>query len=151
MNNMRNRILGIALSFVAAGFLTSQAKGQSVEGTFQLASEVHWSQAVLEPGEYHISITARRSEAVKLITIQSEKKEFSLFAIAQEPEKPQTLSCLKIVTTNGGSFVQELAAADLDSRFIFPTPKIRHQGLSSSVQAQKKTFAVLISPAQKAR
>jgi hypothetical protein len=148
---MRNRILGIALSFVAAGVLASQAKGQSVEGTFQLASEVHWSQAVLEPGEYHISIISGSSENVKLITIQSEQTEISFFGITQALEKADTLSCLKIVTTNGGSFVQELAAPDLDSRFVFPTPKIRRQGMSSGLHPEQKTFAVLISPVQKAR
>ena len=146
---MRNRILGIALSFVAAGVLASQAKGQSVEGTFQLSSEVHWSQAVLEPGEYHISITAISSETVKLITIQSEQKEISFFGIAQASEKPETLSCLKIVSTNAGNFVQELASSDLGTRFVFLTPKIRRQGMTSGLHPEQKTFAVLISPAQK--
>lgn len=148
---MRNRILGIALSFVAAGALASQARGQSVEGTFQLASEVHWSQAVLEPGEYHISIASGPSEDVKLITIQWEQKEISFFGITQTPEKPDTLSCLKIVTMNGSSFVQELAAADLGTRFVFLTPKVRRQGMSSSLHPEQKTFAVLISPVQQAR
>lgn len=151
MNLIYRPVLGIAVSLFALVSVTSQAHAQSTEGEFQLSSEVHWGHAILEPGQYHIRITGTSSDfsQVRQIVLESSTKQTILLSMMMSGEMPEKASYLQIDTLNGMSFVHELDSADLQAKFLFAAPKVRHQSISLGRPMGKTTVAVLILPVKK--
>ena len=150
-NFMYRPVLGIAISLFALVAVASPAHAQSTEGTFQLSSEVHWGHAILQPGEYHIRIAGTASEfsTVKQITLESSDKTTVLLSMGLAGGAPGTVSCLKIDSLNGVSFVHELDSVDLQAKFFFAAPKVRHESVSLGRPLGKTSVAVLILPVRK--
>jgi hypothetical protein len=121
MHSRSSRILGLATLAVGLGLTATRASAQ--QATFHLPFVTHWGPAVLESGDYKLSVLAGESGS-HLIHVS--EPGHSNMVLAQSTEiQPRQIdrSSLELVNVNGAYFVRRYKSAVTGQVFTFPVPK----------------------------
>lgn len=112
------RIVSLA-AFAAFASTVMQAAQQA---TFHLPVAVHWGRAVLQPGDYKMSMPAISLDQVAFRIANADRAIYALPA-GTHPQKNSDSSFLKLVEVNGEYFVGEFSSGPDGKVFKFPVPK----------------------------
>ncbi len=122
-----NRIL--ALGMLSAAVTFAAGNGVGGQATFHLPVEAHWGMAVLEPGDYSMTLPDL-SHGQEVFVVRGSANAFVL-PIVTNTEKASDANYLKLQKVNGTYFVIEYQAGVEGKAYEFSTPKAaRHQAIA---------------------
>ncbi len=110
----------LALSVMA---IASTAYGQA---TFHLPVSVHWGQATLAAGDYHMG-TVEPGTSVPVFYVHDQSRGILEMAGRSDPEETGGKSYLKLVEVNGEYFVKEYISGAKGKKYYFMLPKSVHR------------------------
>jgi hypothetical protein len=111
------------LALSALSFAPSLASAQNAAGTFTLAHEVHWQNAVVPAGTYRFTMGANGpSELLTLRKISGSGAGFMLLVNDTDESKPTDASRLVVVSTAGGRFVSTMQLPEFGLTLHFTVP-----------------------------
>jgi hypothetical protein len=123
MKSIRKFVYAAVLMLSAFNFAPSLASAQEASGTFTLAHEVHWQNAVVPAGKYRFTIeTNGPSELLTLRKISGRGAGFMLLVTDTEESQPSDLSQLVVVPRPGGSFVSTMQLPEFGMTLHFAVP-----------------------------
>ena len=111
----------VSVFALAVGLSASQANAQRLKGTFNLPFQAHWGQAVLEPGEYVVRLSAGPS-MYPVIYVSGQGQTIMVTPTtygATESER----SYLRIENVGQTHVIREFRAGVAGELFTFPIPK----------------------------
>ncbi len=115
---------GRAFSFAAVaaglGILALQASAQQAK--FNLPVEAHWGSAVLEPGDYTVSLPQADS-AAHIFHLFGDGHGSMVMPTTTEPKPITNHSYLELVKVDGTYYVREYKSGHTGKTFIFGVPK----------------------------
>jgi len=123
MKSIRKFVYAAALTFSAFNFAPSLASAQDAGGTFTLAHEVHWQNAVVPAGKYRFTIESTGpAEMLTLRRVSGTGMGFMLIATATEDSQPSEVSQLVLVSRSGESFVSTMQLPEFGVTLHFVVP-----------------------------
>ena len=120
MNLTRKRALNV-IAF-AATFLFTAFGAHAEQAKFNLPIEVHWGSAVLEPGEYTISVPLAQSWPQQIVLMLN-GKAVALLPLTESGGNDSSRSYLQLVSVRNTYFVSEYNSGSTGKRFTFRIPK----------------------------
>jgi hypothetical protein len=90
-------------------------------GKFTLSSEIYWGTAVLEPGDY--TITMPSASAPNLIFLRGQNTAAIFFAVGSDSKAVSELSRLTLVEVDGKYIVRAFEEGDLGLVLDYRLPK----------------------------
>ncbi len=113
-----------AALFACAIMVSSATASAQVlfRGTMELANQTRWSQAVLQPGTYEVTVEQLLREG-RVIHISGHGYQAAILAGSSESAKSATNGKLEIVQVNGMDVVRRFDAGSLGVSFAFHVPK----------------------------
>lgn len=134
MNLVKNYASSLSLFALAAGLMASQANAQNATGTFKLPFQAHWGNAVLEPGEYTISLPSESTMSPIMQVSGQGKTIMVLMAVSGRTESGR--SYLRVENIGQAHVIRELDYGATGRLIRFSVPKsVRNQaGLERSAQ-----------------
>jgi hypothetical protein len=129
----------VVLAGLIAGALPLSAQ-QLYRGTFELPVVTHWNGAVLEPGEY--TVTVEQGLSLRLIRIQGEGRTAVAVAGTFNIEPFAENGRLTFENVGGAYVIREFDAGPLGQSFKFDVPKAL-QRQSASGDARTRDSVVL--------
>jgi hypothetical protein len=117
----KNYAWSVSVFALAIGLSATQANAQGLKGTFNLPFQTHWGQAVLEPGEYVVRLSAGLSMyPVIYVSGQGQTIMVSPGTYgATESER----SYLRVENVGQTHVIREFRSAVAGELFTFPIPK----------------------------
>jgi hypothetical protein len=122
MNFVKRCALSVSILAVAAGLTASQANAQALKGTFNLPFEAHWGTAVLQPGEYRMSI-ARQPSTLPVIYLTSQGKTVMVLVGSSRAIPESERSYLRIENIGQAHVIREFNSGVTGNQLIFLVPK----------------------------
>ena len=123
MNTIRRYIYVVTLALSALNFAPSTASAQDAAGTFTLAHEVHWQNAMVPSGSYRFTIeSSGPSEMLTLRNLGKSGATFMLLVTDAEESKPSDLSQLVVVSRSSGSYVRAMQLPEFGVTLHFAVP-----------------------------
>jgi len=123
MKSIRRFAYAAVLTLSALNIAPSLASAQDVAGTFTLAHEVHWQNAIVPAGTYRFSMgAAGPSELLTLSKISGDGAGFMLLVPDTEVSNPSDVSRLLVVSRTGGSFVSTMQLPEFGVTLHFAVP-----------------------------
>ena len=123
MNFRMHYTLGAALVALALGVTAPSANAQeNYKGTFNLPFETHWGGAVLQPGEYTVSIEGG-VYGPKIIRVRGNGQVATALAPAYEVKPVTDSGHLKLVKVGGVYTLYRLDAGLIGQSYTFSLPK----------------------------
>lgn len=120
MNFKSSPILGLVALAAGLGLTATSASAQ--QATFHLPFAAHWGAAVLEPGDYKLSVPVE-SSGTHLIQVSEYGHSRRMLPQSMDVQGHLDGSSLEIVTVNGAHFVRRYKSAFTGQVFTFPVPK----------------------------
>jgi hypothetical protein len=111
------------LALGAWNFAPTLASAQEARGSFTLAHEVRWQNAVVPAGEYTFSLASRGPAQLLLLRkVSGGGAGFMLLTAETEPAKASELSALVLVERSGRSFVSSMGLPAYGITLNFTVP-----------------------------
>jgi hypothetical protein len=111
------------LALSTLNFAPSLASAQDAAGTFTLAHEVHWLNAVVPPGKYRFTLGAdSRSELLTLRKVSGGGAGFILLVTDADSSQPSDVSRLVLVSRPSGTFVSTMQLPEFGMTLHFAVP-----------------------------
>jgi hypothetical protein len=141
VNLVINRTLSLSLFALAVGLTASQANAQSAKGTFNLPFQAHWGTAVLEPGEYTISLPPASSMS-PIVQVSGQGKTI-MVVMGMSGSTDSERSYLRIENIGQAHVVRELDYGATGRLIRFPVPKsVRNQAALERSAQDTRVVAV---------
>jgi hypothetical protein len=116
-----SRAVGLTAVAVGLGVIAVPASAQ--QAAFHLPFEAHWGSALLEPGDYRISIPTGESPS-HIVHLFGAGKGSMVIPESTEIRRPTVdHSSLELVNVKGTYFVREYKSAPTGQVFTFGVPK----------------------------
>jgi hypothetical protein len=123
MRSIRRFVYAAVLTLSALNFTPTLASAQDATGTFTLAHEVHWQNAIVPAGKYRFTIAAAGpSELLTLSKISGGTAGFMVLVPDTEESQPSDVSRLVVVSRPGGSFVSTMQLPEFGVTLHFAVP-----------------------------
>jgi hypothetical protein len=123
MKSIRMFAYAAALTLSALNFAPSLASAQEAAGTFTLAHEVHWQNAIVPAGTYRFTSEATGpSELLTLQKISGSRAAFMLLVNDTGASRPTDSSRLVVISTPNGSFVRTMQLPESGVTLHFAVP-----------------------------
>jgi hypothetical protein len=113
------------------------------QGKFTLPFKAHWGQAVLEPGEYTISVPIDVSWS-KVMALSGQGKTVYIVSGFETGLPYSDRSYLTIKSVNGTHYVREFNSGLTGRSFTFPAPKSVRREVRMGAIPQDNNLAVTI-------
>jgi hypothetical protein len=123
MNILVGRILNLA---ALAAFASTGLMQGAQQATFHLPVTAHWGRAVLEPGDYKMSLPAPYPGENQFLVRGARHSAFEL-PMLTDIKKPSRSSSLQLVKINGNYFVRQVSIGSTGKTFTFSVPKTSHR------------------------
>jgi hypothetical protein len=140
VNLVKNCAFGVSLFALAAGFTATKANAQSAKGTFNLPFQAYWGNAVLEPGEYTISIPPASSMSPAIQVSGQGKTVMVLMGVSGRTDSEG--SYLTVESIGQAHVIRELDYGATGRLIRFPVPKSARNEAASERTAQNTTVEV---------
>jgi hypothetical protein len=115
-----NFVTVVGIMAIALGLSASMAKAEEV--TFSLPFEARWGNAVLEPGDYKMSVPSS-SSGIQVFTLTGNGKTLMFPSGGISYGTPTERSYLELVNRGGMYNVQEFSSGSTGRSFRFPVFK----------------------------
>jgi hypothetical protein len=123
MKSIRRFAYTAVLVLSALNFAPSLASAQDASGTFTLAHEVHWQNAVVPAGTYRFTMGANGpSQLLTLSKVSGSKAGFMLLVNDTDASQPKDASRLVVVSTPEGRFVSTMQLPEFGLTLHFNVP-----------------------------
>ncbi len=123
MKSIRKVAFAAVLTLSALNFAPSLASAQDAGGSFTLAHEVHWQNAVVPAGDYRFTLQAMGpSEMLTLTKITGRPASFMLFAKVTEAAPGSEAGRLVIQSKFGESYVSAMDLPQFEVTLHFAAP-----------------------------
>jgi hypothetical protein len=122
MNSIRRFVYTAALVLSALNFTPSLASAQDAAGTFTLAHEVRWQNAVVPPGKYRFTVGASGPSEMLTLRKVDGSAGFILLVTDTENSRPADQSQLVVVSRLSGSFVSTMQLPGFGMTLHFAVP-----------------------------
>jgi hypothetical protein len=123
MKTIRRFAYAVVLTLSALNFAPSLASAQEAAGTFTLAHEVHWQNAVVPAGEYRFTIGVDGpAEMLTLHKLNGAAASFMLLVTDAEASRPSDLSQLVVVARAKERFVTTMQLPEFGMTLHFAVP-----------------------------
>ena len=123
MKSLRTFAYAAVLTVSALNFAPCLASAQDEGGTFKLAHEVGWQEAVVPAGEYRFSLQAIGPlEMLTLTKITGKPASFMLFAKVTEDVASSKTARLVIDSRSGKTFVSAMDLPQFEVTLHFAAP-----------------------------
>ncbi len=140
MKSIRRFVYGAVLTFSAFNFAPSLASAQDAGGTFTLAHEVHWQNAIVPAGKYRFTIESSGSvEMLMLRKVSGTDMGLMLIATATEDSQPSDVSELVMVSRSGESFVSTLQLPEFGVTLHFVVPAVNREVAQAATPSTAST------------
>ncbi len=141
--NLRKKLGFGLLAFAAAMFVTAiPAHAQQLyRGTFSLPFEAQWSNVVLEPGRYTITVEEAPS-GFQLIRLHGHG-DLTILAATSSQEPVGDNGRLTFVTIDGVYRLSKFEASAIGQSFTFPLHKAKGEKAARTGDAPEATAVVL--------
>lgn len=106
---------------VAAGLALTALQANAQQVKFHLPFEAHWGAAVLEPGDYTLSVPV--AELQPIFRVSGDRKSSMILPMEMETQHTSSGSFLQLVNVNGTYFVKEYKSGPTGKTFSFAVPK----------------------------
>lgn len=113
--------LSVSVFALAVGLSASQANAQVLKGTFNLPFQAHWGQAVLEPGEYVVRLSAGMS--MYPVFYVSGQGQTIMVTPGTYGATESERSYLRIENVGQAHVIREFRSGVAGELFTFPVPK----------------------------
>jgi hypothetical protein len=123
MKSICRYVYAVVLFFSALNFAPSLASAQDAAGSFRLAHEVHWQNAIVPAGEYRFTLaTQGPAEMLTLSKVSGGAAGFIMLVTDTEESKAKDISRLVVVARSSGSFVSTMELPEFGVTLHFPVP-----------------------------
>jgi hypothetical protein len=123
MKTIRRFAYAVVLTLSALNFAPSLASAQEAAGTFTLAHEVHWQNAVVPAGEYRFTVGVDGpTEMLTLHKLDGAAASFMLLVTDTEISRPSDLSQLVVVTRANDRIVTTMRLPEFGMTLHFAAP-----------------------------
>ncbi|MGA7217257.1 MAG: hypothetical protein WBX38_03025 [Candidatus Sulfotelmatobacter sp.] len=121
MKSIRKLAFGAALTLSALN--SSPSLAQEAAGTFKLAHEVHWQNAVVPAGTYRFTTqSSGPAEMLTLHNIDGDRATYMMMVVDTEESHPLDHSQLVVVSRPTGQFVTTMQLPDFGMTLRFSAP-----------------------------
>jgi hypothetical protein len=134
-----------SLIAIAVGLGLTSIKASAQQATFHLPFEAHWGRAVLEPGDYKLSLPAGESPNHLIHLSGAGKGSMFVPQVTETMQLPLHRSYLRLVNVKGEYFVREYSYAPTNQVFTFGVPKV---GRETTI-ASASTTSIPVEDARK--
>jgi hypothetical protein len=125
MTNLLTRMTKCAALIALGGTALMQASQQ--QATFHLSVVTHWGNAVLQPGDYKMSLPDD-TLGQRQLKVEGNGRTVYIFPIVADSMDKGASSHLEVSEIGGQYFVHGFASGVLGKEFSFFTPKVkRHE------------------------
>ena len=142
------KVLAVAASVFVIGLCVTASRANSqdvaVKGTFTLPFEVHWGVAVLEPGEYTLSLPAAYTNLPVMYVSKQGKTVYITLGPGRSTAEPGP-SYLRVENTGGMHIIRQFNSAVTGDLISFPVPK----SVKNALIARNQSTTVPVSVAGK--
>ena len=121
MHSRLTSILSLAAVAVGLGLTATPASAQ--QATFHLPFAAHWGPAVLESGDYQLSVLGGPSGSHLIYVSEPGHTKIMLPQLTEIQPRHSDRSSLELVNVNGAYFVRRYESALTGQVFTFPVPK----------------------------
>jgi hypothetical protein len=137
MNHLITRMTKFAALVAIGGTALMQASQQA---TFHLSVETHWGNALLQPGDYKMSLP---DEAIgqKEMKLEGNGRTVYVFPLVADSVEKGGASRLEVKEVDGQYFVHGFTSGVLGKEFTFATPKISHREEAASRHTASSSVA----------
>jgi hypothetical protein len=123
MKSIRRFVYAAVLTLSALNFAPSLAFAQDAAGTFTLAHEVHWQNAIVPAGEYRFTFGASgAAEMLTLHKMSGNAASFMLLVTDIGASHTSDLSQLVVVSRASGRFVTTMQLPEFGMTLHFAVP-----------------------------
>jgi hypothetical protein len=140
VNFVKNCAFTVSLFAIAAGLTASKANAQNAKGTFNLPFQVYWGNAVLEPGEYTISVPPASSMSPAVQVSGQGKTVMVLMGMSGRTDSER--SYLTVENIGQAHVIRELDYGATGRLIRFPVPKSVRNEAAIERTAQDTRVAV---------
>jgi hypothetical protein len=128
MKSICKYVYAAVLTVSALNFAPSLASAQEAAGSFTLAHEVHWQNAIVPAGKHRFTMgTQGPSELLMVRDMSGHGTGFMLLVTDTEVSQPSDVSRLTVVTRPSGSFVSSLQLPEFGMTLHFAVPAETHE------------------------
>jgi hypothetical protein len=142
VKSIRNlKLMKVGFMALAFCLAASQGKAQGTyKGTFTLPFEARWGTAILQPGDYTISMELESARTFNYLVVRGEGKSAFILANVTDHTEFSKHSQLTLVQTGSGYVVQTLDAGELGLTLSYAVPKDKRQpaALEAELHSQLK-------------
>lgn len=110
----------------------------SQQATFHLSVVTHWGQAVLQPGDYKMSLPDDPLGQREL-KVEGNGRTVYVFPLVADSTEKGGASHLNLTQIDGQYFVHGFASGVLGKEFTFYTPKLKHHEETMAKDAATST------------
>jgi len=128
-----SRFFNLTAVVVGLGLTAIQANAQ--QAMFHLPVEAHWGTAVLEPGDYRLSVPVGDSPS-HIIRVFSSTKGSMVVPDQTDYQKPVGHGQLELVKINDAYFVRKYQSGSTGTVFTFAVPKATREVQLSSATTE---------------
>ena len=121
MHSRLTSILSLAAVAVGLGLTATPASAQ--QATFHLPFAAHWGPAVLESGDYQLSVLGGASGSHLIYVSEPGHTKIMLPQSTEIQPRHSDRSSLELVNVNGAYFVKKYRSALTGQVFTFSVPK----------------------------
>ncbi len=113
----------LSLAAVVAGLGLTATPASAQQATFHLPFAAHWGPAVLESGDYNLSVRGGASGSHLIYVSEPGHTKMMLPQSTEIQPRHIDHSSLELVNVNGAYFVRRYESALSGQVFTFPVPK----------------------------
>ncbi len=122
MNSIRKFAYAAVLTLSALNFAPSLASAQDAAGTFTLAHEVHWQNAIVPAGKYRFTLATDGPADRLMLQNLGGSGGFLMLVTDTEDSKPSDVSQLVLVSRSRESFVSAMQLPEFGVSLHFTVP-----------------------------
>jgi hypothetical protein len=125
----------LSLAAIAAGLGLTAMNASAQQARFYLPVEAHWGRAVLEPGDYKLSLPMGDSPNHLIHLTGGGKGSMFVPQVTETQQFDSSRSYIKLVNVKGTYFVREYKSGPAGLLFTFGVPKSSREALVASAPA----------------
>ena len=141
MNFVKNYASSLGVFALAVGLTASQANAQGAKATFNLPFQAHWGDAVLDPGEYSITLPPTAAGS-PILQVSGQGKTIMVVAGIFRPMAQSERSYLRLEDFGQEHVVREFRYGVAGKSFIFSVPKSSGKQIRLESSAHGRTVAM---------
>jgi hypothetical protein len=136
MSSIRKCVYAALLAATSVILAPSPASAQDARGTFKLAHDVHWENALVPAGDYKFSLESDGVGGVLTLSkMDGRRVGFLLLVHDSEQASVTGPSHLVLAKTAEGSYVSAMQLAEAGLTLRFPVPNDNEKQMAKAVTA----------------